>query len=460
MSGLGNDIFDILELGGRIFRNREVLRYSYIPDTLPHREKEIQTIARILITSLKGHAPSNIMIYGMTGTGKTVVSKLLMKALQEKSDQIKNAAIRTFSDLDAEMIEPNLVSVIENARSILDFEELYGTCLPRILHKPVKCIYINCQQMDTQYRVMTQIANRLAGYNDESRLPVSGLPIDEVHSRLLEKLDIDDSLVIIIMDEIDRLVYKSGDDILYTLTRINEELKQSRVSLIGISNNLHFLDYLDSRVRSSLGAEEIVFDPYNARQLRDILVNRSEEAFYPEAVDLDVISYCAGLASQENGDARKALDLLRVSAEMAERDHSPKLAEIYVKQAQKKIEMDRVSQVVRTLPLQTKLVLYSILQLKIGGRMKTTTKEVVETYSFYSNYLDLTTLGRRQVVNLMSELDKLGLIQAKVISFGRHGRTTVIEANVPGTEIINNLHNGLLSKLKGVKPRMLYASTF
>lgn len=460
LSEIGKDIFDILEIGGRIFKNREVLRYSYIPDSLPHREREIQTLARILITSLKGHTPSNIMIYGMTGTGKTVVSKLLMKALQEKSELIENIYFDTFNKICSNYQNDWLTKNLEGAVDHLGSNEIYGTEICRMIFKPVKCIYINCQQMDTQYRVMTQIANRLANFSDDDRLPVSGLPIDEVHNRLLEKLDDSESLVLIIMDEIDRLVFKSGDDILYTLTRINEDLKRSRVSLVGISNNLHFLDYLDSRVKSSLGAEELVFDPYNANQLRDILKQRSEEAFYPEAMDYDVVGYCAGLAAQENGDARKALDILRVSAELAERDHSPKLSEIYVRQAQKKIEMDRVSQVVRTLPLQTKLVLYSILQLKLGGRIKTTTKEVVETYSYYAKKIDLTILGRRQVVNLLGELDKLGLIQSKVISFGRHGRTTVVEANVPSAEIINNFHNGILNKLKGIRPRLIYNTTF
>jgi cell division control protein 6 len=460
LKGIGRDIFDILELGGRIFKNREVLRYSYIPDSLPHRENEIQTLARILITSLKGHTPSNIMIYGMTGTGKTVVSKLLMKALQEKSEMIEDLYFDTFEKTTSQYISPDLGQKLVTAADHLGRCEIWGMDLCRTVFKPVKCIYINCQQMDTQYRVMTQIANRLTPFNEEDRLPVSGLPIDEVNNRLIDKLDSSNSLVLVIMDEIDRLVFKSGDDILYTLTRINEELQDSRLSIIGISNNLHFLDYLDSRVKSSLGAEELVFDPYNANQLMDILKQRSEEAFYPEALDYDVVGYCAGLAAQENGDARKALDILRVSAEMAERDHSPKLSEVYVRQAQKKIEMDRVAQVVRTLPLQTKLVLYSILQLKMGGRIKTTTKELVETYSYYAQRIDLTILGRRQVVNLMGELDKLGLIQSKVISFGRHGRTTVVEANIPSTEVINNLHNGILNKLKGIRPRLLYNTTF
>lgn len=459
MKGLSSDIFDILDYG-RIFRNREVLRYSYIPDSLPHREKEINTIARILIPSLKGDTPSNVMIYGMTGTGKTVVAKILMKALQEKSEIIRSRSIKTFLDVNKDYIDEELHEEIRMAGEFLDMEEILTSEVSNILHKQVKSIYINCQQMDTQYRVMTQIANRLTNYSQEDRLPVSGLPIDEVHSRLLRKLDDSSSLIIIILDEIDRLVYKSGDDLLYTLTRINEEMENSRVSLIGISNNLNILDYMDNRVKSSLGAEELIFEPYNAIQLNDILSNRASEAFYPEALDDNVISLCGAIAAQENGDARKALDILRVSAELAERDHSPKLSEMYVKQAQRKIEMDRVSQVVRSLPMQTKVLLYSILQMKIAGRMRTTTKEVVEAYSFYAQHLDLTVLGRRQVVNLLSELDKIGLIQTKVISFGRHGRTTVVEASVPGTEIINNFHRGFLSKLKGIKPKIMYKPSF
>ena len=459
MNGIPNDIFDILDYG-KIFKNREVLRYSYIPDSLPHRESEINTIARILVPSLHGDVPSNVMIYGMTGTGKTVVAKILMKALQEKSNIIKEKTLDVFKRASAEYISEEVTDILESAEELLEQEELLGNDLIGSIHKEVKGIYINCQQMDTQYRVMTQIANRLTNFSPEDRLPVSGLPIDEVHSRLIKRLDDTNSLVIIILDEVDRLVYKSGDDLLYTLTRINEELKRSRVSLIGISNNLNILDYIDNRVKSSLGAEEMVFQPYNALQLKDILKNRADEAFYPEAIDDQVVSLCSAIAAQENGDARKALDILRVSAELAERDHSPKLSTVYVKQAQKKIEMDRVSQVVRSLPMQSKVVLYSILKLRMAGRMKTTTREVFEAYKNYTTRLDLTILGRRQVVNLLGELDKLGLIQTKVISFGRHGRTTVIEASIPGNEIITNLHRGLLSKLKGVKPKVMYKPTF
>jgi cell division control protein 6 len=215
LKGIATDIFDILDLGGKIFKNREVLRYSYIPDSLPHRESEISTIARILIPALWGDTPSNIMLFGMTGTGKTVVSKILMKALQDKSEVILDRNLRTFMDIQAEVFEGEAMRLLYSSLSVLDIEDLIGPEIGPLIHKRVKCVYINCQQMDTQYRVMTQIANRLLPFDEDERLPVSGLPIDEVHSRMLSKLDEANSLVLIILDEIDRLIMKVGDDILY-----------------------------------------------------------------------------------------------------------------------------------------------------------------------------------------------------------------------------------------------------
>ena len=119
-------------------------------------------------------------------------------------------------------------------------------------------------------------------------------------------------VLVIVLDEIDKLVKKSGDDTLYNLTRINAELSKSKVSIIGISNDLSFKDFLDPRVLSSLSEEEIVFPPYNAPRLVDILAQRAEAAFVKGAITDGVIPLCSALAAQEHGDARRTLDLLRI----------------------------------------------------------------------------------------------------------------------------------------------------
>jgi cell division control protein 6 len=238
-------------------------------------------------------------------------------------------------------------------------------------------------------------------------------------------------VVVIMLDEIDKLVEKSGDDTLYNLSRMNSELANSRVSIMGISNDLKFTDFLDPRVKSSLGEEEIVFPPYDATQLRDILQHRSEIAFKPDILSEDVIPLCAAFAAQEHGDARRALDLLRTAGELAERDRTETVDEKHVRHAQEKIELDRVVEVVRTLPTQSKLVLYAIILLEKNGVHNINTGEVFNIYKRLAQEIDADVLTQRRVTDLISELDMLGIVNAVVVSKGRYGRTKEISLSVP-----------------------------
>src|SRR5512136_90198 len=286
----------------KIFRDREVLRHSYRPQILPHRKPQIDNVASILAPSLRNETPSNILIYGKTGTGKTACVRYVGSELEKASSKM-------------------------------------GT-ICRIVH-------LNCEVIDTQYRVLAQIAKNIDGIDEvrsdktRSHIPMTGWPTDQVYAELKNQLEAGGGVLVIVLDEIDKLVKKSGDDTLYNLTRINSDLKNSKVSIIGISNDLSFKDFLDPRVLSSLSEEEIVFPPYNAPQLVDILAQRAEQAFVPGAVGEGVIPLCSALAAQEHGDARRALDLFRISGELADRDEEAKeVTEGHVKQAQAKIETD------------------------------------------------------------------------------------------------------------------------
>jgi cell division control protein 6 len=253
-------------------------------------------------------------------------------------------------------------------------------------------------------------------------------------------------------------VKKSGDDILYNLSRINGDLKKAKVSIIGISNDLTFTDYLDPRVKSSLGEEEIIFPPYNADQLRDILEQRSKMAFKDNTLEQAVIPLCAAFAAQEHGDARKALDLLRVSAELAERLRGTVVREEHVRKAREKIEIDRITEVVRTLPTQSKLVLYSIVLLDRGTPGKElNTGDVYNVYRRLCRMIDADVLTQRRVTDLISELDMLGIVNATVVSKGRYGRTKEISLSVPPESTSKVLMDDYrLKALKDAKP--FYAS--
>ncbi len=370
--------------GNNIFRNREVLRHSYRPQILPHRRPQIDQVASILAPSLKNETPSNILIYGKTGTGKTAVVRYVGSELENASNHM-------------------------------------GTSC--------RVVIINCESIDTQYRVLAQISKSLSDddeiASDKARsvIPMTGWPTDQVYQELKNQLEATGIVLVIVLDEIDKLVKKSGDETLYNLTRINTDLKKSKVSMIGISNDLSFKDFLDPRVLSSLSEEELVFPPYNAPQLCDILQQRADIAFNDDVLEDGVIPLCAALAAQEHGDARRALDLLRVSGEIADREESERVREKHVKKAQAKIETDSMVECIATLPTQSKVILYSMLLIDQMGQNIFTSGEVSRIYKEIAPAMDLDVLTHRRITDLISELNMLGVINTRVVSRGRYGRT-------------------------------------
>lgn len=356
-----------------------------MPELLPHREKEINNLANVLVPALRNETPSNVFIYGKTGTGKTAVTKFVGKELLEKGKQI---------------------------------------------NKKVNFIYINCEIVDTHYRVLQNIANHFINEWSE-RIPFTGWPTDEVYSKLKMMIEKEGGVTVIILDEVDKL---KGDEALYNLSRINTDLKKAKVSIVGLSNDLKYTEFLDPRVKSSLGEESMIFPPYDASELQDILRQRVEIAFKLDSIDSEVIPLCSALAAQEHGDARRALDLLRMSAELAERNKSSRITKKHVSLAQNKIEIDRIMEVIRTLPTQSKLILLSILlqeqhNKKTGATGAITTGEVYNIYKNLSKKARTDTISQRRVADLISELDMLGIITARVISKGRYGRTRDIKVS-------------------------------
>ena len=219
------------------------------------------------------------------------------------------------------------------------------------------------------------------------------------------------------MDEIDVILKNDGDNILYTLTRTDN------VSITSISNYVDFKRFIKPKVKSSLRDREIVFPPYNAQQLVDILQERSKLSFNEGAISDGVISLCAALAAKEEGDARYALDLLKTSGEIADEKDSTVILEEYVKEAKDRIEHNKIIDIVMTLPIQQQKVLEAITIL-------TQKKEEITSGLLYEVYQDLAKndkVSYRRLFDFINELEMLGLISANTISRGRgRGRTNII----------------------------------
>ncbi len=361
-----------------IFQDKSVLLASHIPAEILYREEQLQEVANILAPVLKMEKPSNLFVYGKTGTGKTLSIKHVLHSL---------------------------------------------TIIATKNHVPLFPIYINCKLKkvaDTEYRLIAQLIKELG-----QEVPSTGLPTDEIYNTFYRLLDQKRQLMLLALDEIDHLTKKIGDDILYNLTRINTELTQSQICLIGISNNLVFTEHLDPRVKSSLSEEELIFPPYNALQIQDILRKRAMLAFRESVVQPGVIEKCAAYAAREHGDARRAIDLLRIAGEIAERNSADKVTVEHLDVAERKMEADKILTAVAVQPKQIQCVFYAILLLSPKKRIFFT-GEIYEVYANLCRKYRCNVLTQRRVSDILAELDMFGFINAKIISKGRYGRTREI----------------------------------
>ncbi|MAG79047.1 cell division control protein Cdc6 [Candidatus Pacearchaeota archaeon] len=360
-----------------IFKNKFILQTNHQPENIIHRDEQIKQIASILAPVLRGEKASNLFLYGRTGTGKTL-----------SIQYVKN-------------------ELLKRAKKDYDFK--------------LRIEYLNCKLKkvsDTEYRILAELIKKLGG-----NIPATGLPTESVYNKFIEIIDSEKQLLVLILDEIDQTVKKIPDGFLYNLTRLNSELSKTQICIVGISNDLTFLDEIDPRIRSSLSEEEVVFAPYNALQLQEILNKRSKEAFKDNIIQEGVIAKCAAFAAREHGDARRALDLLRIAGELAERDNSKKILLKHIDESNNKIERDKILDIIKTEPKQFQAVLYSIIQL--CEKQKKNTIVTGDIYNSYHNLCvenKLEILTQRRVSDIIQEFDMLGIINVKVISKGRGGR--------------------------------------
>jgi len=359
-----------------IFARKELLKVGHVPESarIVGRDEEIEAVAAELRPIVRGDPPNNVMVYGKTGTGKSLVARHV-------TERAKRAA------------ESNDVQV--------------GT------------VYIDCAQHNTETRVARAVTRSL---NDtphtEFEIPRSGIGSGEYYDYLWEILDTAFESVIIILDEVDRL---DDDDILMQLSRARESGKADcHLGVIAVSNKIEYRDRLNERVKSSLREEESVFQPYDANQLRDIMEHR-RDAFDDDVLSDDVIPLTAAVAAQEHGDARKAIEILRHAGELAERDNADTVTEEHVRDAQEWAEIDRFEELLRGSTTQVKFILYSLALLTEENPSTDgfSTSRIYERYKQTVDKVDANVLSEHRVYELLNEQAFLGVVESTRTGGGR-----------------------------------------
>ncbi|VVB99747.1 ORC1-type DNA replication protein [uncultured archaeon] len=392
-----------------VFADRNVLSPHYVPEVLPFREKEIQKIMEGVSPALKGERPRNMFLYGKTGTGKTASVRHVVSKFDTHNSKAGNAASTS--------------RVAGNAGL-------------------ARAVYINCRMYNSRYRFIQKITKELV-----PELDSMGFGLAMLYEKMASEVQGKGLHLIAVLDEVDMV--KALDDLLYTLTRSNDELTSGSVSLIGISNKLSFKDQLDPRSKSSLCENEFVFPSYTAPQMQAILEQRAKIGFKPHTVEEGAINLIAATTSQESGDARYALRLLIKSGEIADEKGVKKVTDKEVDDARRSVDRDVAFEAISTLPDHQQIVLLAVATLALDKSKNTrlttgtpeeddsflTSGEVYEEYCKQARRFRKPRRSARWYREYLNDLEMLGLITTIESGAGMRGRTRLIRIGYTPSDV-------------------------
>ncbi|RDZ49571.1 cell division control protein Cdc6 [Haloferax sp. Atlit-4N] len=356
-----------------IFDDPHVLSEEYVPENILGRSHELQEYKNALQPIMDGQPTKSILLYGKTGVGKTVSTKYLLSHLK--------ADVKEYRDME------------------------------------LTTVWVLCENVNTSYQLAASIINSLRG--PENHIRPTGYPAEDMYQMMYRELDALGGHVVIVLDEVDNL--QADDKLLYELprARANGRIENVRVTVIGISNDLKFKDNLRQKVKSSLAQQELLFPPYDANQLREILYARADEAFQDDVLTDGVIPLCAAFAAQDIGDARQALMLLREAGNIAKKKDAAEVTEQHVQRARDELEQDLITTSVSKLTTQGKLVLASTLSLHLGDETPARNKDVYSRYKQYASLADAEPVSQRRLRDHLGDLSMQTLLDERTRNTGR-----------------------------------------
>jgi len=350
------------------------------------REKQLSRIISHLTPILDGAHPPSALIYGPTGSGKTVTLIHVLSSFQKVTK-----------------------------RHGINFQYAY----------------VDLTSPKTYFGALNEVAIALDNSNRRYR---KGIPIEYMQANITQAFDEIDGFLCLLIDEADNIRPNPDDFLTFLGKTLPRKTKKCRLILIMLTNRLDWERTLDPRVLSFLKKVDLIFEPYDALDLFEILKLRVKKALDKSKVAVQALKKVAAYASRETGDARKAVELLAKSVRVAE-ETSGRLTIKEVDLAEERLEVDKTEELIRSLATQQRLALFACYSVSRNDPKKAITGQVYITYKAICEKEMIKPLSQRRFSDMISFLDLYGLVNARVVSKGRYGYTREITSSLP-TEVV------------------------
>ena len=369
---------------GLILLDEGPLSYDFVPKEIVRREDDQKTLAAMFSAIGTPNMSCRALITGNVGSGKTVLSS-------------------TFAD--------DIVQHYTGVRNI-------------------KRVHVNCRNHATTAQMLLRIAKEL-----DERHPERGFSSSEVIQGIRRNLRTHNQHMLLILDEVDHLLRREGDDPIYQLLRIDEGRKESgTLSLILISQE-QILDQLEGAVISRFGrTNHLALKPYTAEQLTAIAAQRAALATRKDSITKEVLNLI-GQASADTGDARVAIELLEGAAKAAEKEGTAEVLARHVQKRASRRGRQVEPSVIDELSQHEQLALLAICR-RLKKDAEITTGDAEKLYHVVCEEFEVKPRSHTTFWKHLKSLETLGLMESRMgtAKEGR-GRTQFITMpdSLPGT---------------------------
>jgi len=378
---------------GLVLKDVEPLSFDYIPLELVGRDDKILDLASIFSTVISPETSCNALITGPVGSGKTALAKVFAK----------------------------------------DIKDNYSR------KRKISYLHINCRNHSTTTQVLHRIITSL-----EPRYPVRGLSSSEVLSSIRTILRNLNKHLLVILDEVNYILRKEGNDILYNLLRIDEDKDgQGTLSLILISQE-EILNLLEGAVISRLGAgNHLRFSSYGRDGLFEIAKQRAELSLFEDSYSDQILNLIADSASTM-GDARNVLHLIEGAAKNAEKEGRKHIIPEDIQSISSKEVKAVEPHTIDSLRPHTQLLLLAICR-RLKKESEMTSGDAEQLYQVVCEEYNQSPKGHTTLWKYLKDLELKDLLTSKygAVPQGR-GRTQILSMpNILPSDLIKRLESSL-----------------